>query len=157
MPEKDEKFESLGYISFDGINFEPVDTSGVQFEIKDPDPIFFNWVLGYKTTDIDRVIFNDPATIVFWKDGTKTVVKCHPEDTFDEEIGFMCCYLKRVISSKEYTKFCEYLNDIWEQKNNRLYREALEKSMAEKVSTKQHECTCGKSYHIEISNSSINL
>ena len=157
MPEKDKKFKNLGYISTDGINFEPVDTYGVQFEIKDPDSIFFNWVLGNKTTDIDRVIFNDPATIVFWADGTKTVVKCHPEDTFDEEIGFMCCYLKRTLSSKEYTKFCEYLNDIWEQKNNRLYREALEKSMAEKVSTKKHECSCGKSYHIEITNSSINL
>ena len=137
MPEKDKKFKSLGHISVD--------------------PIFFNWVLGTKTMDIDRVIFNDPATIVFWKDGTKTVVKCHPEDTFDEEIGFMCCYLKRILSSKEYTKFCEYLNDIWELKNDRLYKEALEKKMAEKVSTKQHECTCGKSYHIGISNSSINL
>lgn len=155
MPEKDKKFKSLGYISVDGINFEPVDTSGVQFEVKDPDPIFFSLVLGTKTTDIDRVIFNDPATIVFWKDGTKTVVKCHPEDTFDEEIGFMCCYLKRVLSSKEYTKFCGYLNDIWEQKDNRLYREALEKSMAEKVEAKK--CGCGKSYHIEIIHPTINL
>lgn len=121
------------------------------------DPTFFNFIFGNKTTDIDRVLFNDPATIVFWKDGTKTVVKCHPEDTFDEEIGFMCCYLKRTLSSKEYTKFCEYLNDIWEQKNNRLYREALEKKMAERAEEKKHECTCGKSYHIEITNSSINL
>lgn len=129
MPEKDKKFKNLGYISRDGI----------------------------KTTDIDRVIFNDPATIVFWKDGTKTVVKCHPEDTFDEEIGFTCCYLKRVLSSKEYTKFCEYLNNIWKQKNARLYMEALEKKMAEKVRTKKHECGCGKSYHVEINNPVINL
>lgn len=107
-----------------------------------------------RTTDIDRVLFNDPATIVFWKDKTKTVVKCHPEDTFDEEIGFMCCYLKRILSSKEYTKFCEYLNDIWELKNDRLYKEALERKRAEE---KKHECKCGRSYHVEINNSSINL
>ena len=25
---------------------------------------------------IKKVIFHDPATVVFWKDGTKTVVKC---------------------------------------------------------------------------------
>lgn len=136
MPEKDSKFKNVGYISTDG---------------------FFKWFLDTMTTDIDRVIFNDPATIVFWKDGTKTVVKCHPEDNFDEEIGFMCCYLKRVLSSKEYTKFCGYLNDIWEQKNNRLYREALEKKMAEKVATKKHKCECGKSYHVEIHNPVINL
>ena len=34
--------------------------------------------------NIKEVIFNDPATIVYWEDGTKTVVKCHNE-TFDEE------------------------------------------------------------------------
>ena len=126
------------------------------------DPRTLMWLFGkdismLRTTDIDRVLFNDPATIVLWRDKTKTVVKCHPEDTFDEEIGFMCCYLKRILSSKEYTKFCEYLNDIWELKNDRLYKEALEKQMAEKVSTNKHECTCGRSYHVEINNSSINL
>ena len=31
--------------------------------------------------EIDHVVFNDPATIVFWKDGTKTVTKCHAGDT----------------------------------------------------------------------------
>lgn len=93
------------------------------FDFNYPDTIFFNWVLGTKTTSINRVIFNDPATIVFWKDGTKTVVKCHPEDTFDEEIGFMCCYLKRILSSKEYTKFCGYLNAIWECKQERIAKQ----------------------------------
>ena len=34
---------------------------------------------------ITNVIFNDPATIVFWSDGTKTVVKCCEDDIFDEE------------------------------------------------------------------------
>lgn len=157
MPEKDSKFKNVGYISTDGINFEKVHNMEFTFEVKDPDPAFFDQILGYKTTDIDRVIFNDPATIVFWKDKTKTVVKCHPEDTFDEEIGFMCCYLKRVLRSKEYTKFCGYLNDIWEQKQARLYKEALEKKMAEKFAATKHECECGKSYHVEIHNPVINL
>lgn len=107
------------------------------FEFNYPDTIFFNWVLGTKTTDIYRVIFNDPATIVFWKDGTKTVVKCHPEDTFDEEIGFMCCYLKRILSSKEYTKFCGYLNDIWECKQERI---------AEQKFVDKPICQCGKNH-----------
>ena len=34
-----------------------------------------------------KVIFNPPATIVFWTDGTKTIVKCREDDIFDEEIG----------------------------------------------------------------------
>ena len=38
---------------------------------------------------IKDVIFNDPATIVIWKDGTKTVVKCQTEtgDTYNKELG----------------------------------------------------------------------
>ena len=33
---------------------------------------------------IKKVIFNDPATIVLWDDGTKTVVKCSEGDTYSE-------------------------------------------------------------------------
>lgn len=36
---------------------------------------------------IKKVIFNDPATIVFWKDGTKTIVKCQEGAEFDPEKG----------------------------------------------------------------------
>lgn len=45
---------------------------------------------------ITRVIFNDPATVVFWHDGTKTVVKCQDGDTFDEETGLLMCIAKKV-------------------------------------------------------------
>lgn len=44
---------------------------------------------------IDRVIFNDPATIVFWTDGTKTVVKCHKNDTYSEEVGLAMAICKK--------------------------------------------------------------
>lgn len=42
-----------------------------------------------------RVIFNDPATIVFWKDGSKTVVKCQEGDTYDRKMGFAMCVAKK--------------------------------------------------------------
>ena len=34
---------------------------------------------------IKNVIFNPPATVVYWSDGTKTVVKCSVNDKFDPE------------------------------------------------------------------------
>lgn len=40
-----------------------------------------------RVPNISRVIFNDPATIVYWEDKTKTVVKCNEADEFDEEKG----------------------------------------------------------------------
>ena len=33
--------------------------------------------------DIKKVIYNNPATIICWEDGTKTVVKCSEGDTYD--------------------------------------------------------------------------
>lgn len=51
-------------------------------------------------TSIEDVIFNDPATIVFWADGTKTVVKCQENDTFDPEVGLAMAIAKKVLGNK---------------------------------------------------------
>lgn len=40
-----------------------------------------------------NVIFHNPATIVFWDDGDKTVVKCQPGDTFSAEAGLTAAIL----------------------------------------------------------------
>jgi len=48
---------------------------------------------------IERLIFNDPATIVYWNDGTKTVVKCQQGDTFSAETGLMAAMLKRFMGN----------------------------------------------------------
>lgn len=53
-----------------------------------------------------QVIFNPPATVVLWTDGTKTVVKCDPEDTFNETTGVALCYMKKALgnTSRELNK-----------------------------------------------------
>ena len=57
----------------------------------------------YMPTDIRRFIkkvkFNPPATIVFWTDNTKTVVKCSGED-YDPEKGLAMCISKKVLGDK---------------------------------------------------------
>ena len=45
---------------------------------------------------IKRVIYNDPCTIVLWKDGTKTVVRCDRRDMFDKEKGLAMAIVKRI-------------------------------------------------------------
>lgn len=42
---------------------------------------------------------NDPATIVFWEDGTKTVVKCKNEK-FDPEKGLAMAFSKKMLGNK---------------------------------------------------------
>lgn len=46
--------------------------------------------------EIDHVVFNDPATIVFLKDGTKTVTKCHAGDAFNKETGLAMCIIRKL-------------------------------------------------------------
>ena len=50
--------------------------------------------------EIKNVIFNDPATIVFWEDGTKTVVKCQDSDEFDHEKGLAMAIAKKAYGNK---------------------------------------------------------
>ena len=59
---------------------------------------------------IKSVKFNPPATIIFWTDGTKTVVKCQEGDFYNAETGFALAYLKKLLGNdntfnKEITKW----------------------------------------------------
>lgn len=61
----------------------------------------------YKTVDendlinleIKDVIFNDPATIIFWGDGTKTVVKCTKGQKFNKYFGFCAAVTKHIFET----------------------------------------------------------
>ena len=57
------------------------------------------WDIKY-VPPIDNVIFNDPATIVFWNDGSKTVVKCQEGDTFSKETGLAMAIAKKALGNK---------------------------------------------------------
>ena len=50
-----------------------------------------------------NVIFNDPATIVFWSDGTKTVVKAHNEP-FNPEKGLAMAIVKKHVPRAEFNR-----------------------------------------------------
>lgn len=49
---------------------------------------------------IKNVIHNDPATIVFWEDGSKTVVKCQPGDIYDPEKGLAMAISKKTLGNQ---------------------------------------------------------
>lgn len=52
------------------------------------------------TFEIKEVIFNNPATIVLWNDGTKTVVKCDPDDIYEKEVGLALCIAKKALGNQ---------------------------------------------------------
>ena len=49
---------------------------------------------------INKVIFNPPATVILWADGTKTVVKCGEHDEFDPEKGLVMAITKKLLGNK---------------------------------------------------------
>ena len=53
---------------------------------------------------IDRVIFYDPATIIYWKDGSKTVVKRSEDDIWDPEKGFCMAVIKKLYGRTSFIK-----------------------------------------------------
>lgn len=62
---------------------------------------------------ITEVIYNNPATVVFWSDGTKTMAKCHPEDLYSPETGLLMAVMKKLTSST----FVVDLIENWSSEN----------------------------------------
>lgn len=62
------------------------------------------------SVEIKNVIFNPPATIVFWADGTKTVVKTQEDDEFDPEKGLAMAISKKALGNQGnyYNQFSKW-------------------------------------------------
>ena len=105
------------------MNNEPADKT-VNYAKYDVDTTLMtlkNFAIGNKLPDmiechlenfIDKVIFNDPATIVKWKDGTKTVVKTQDGEEFDPMVGLAMCISKKAMGNQGnyfevFKKYCE--------------------------------------------------
>lgn len=82
---------------------------------------------------IVKVIFNDPATIVIWEDGSKTVVKCDYE-SFDPEKGLAMAIAKKALGNRgnyyetfktwlpEQPKTVDILKDMYRSKPKKRRR-----------------------------------
>lgn len=71
---------------------------------------------------VEKIIFNHPATIVFWADGTKTVVKMGRGERFDMYHGFTAAVAKKVYGNNTRVKKTVH-------KFEDSYRKNLEKKM----------------------------
>ena len=71
-----------------------------------------HWLKKAEEGRIKDVKFSGPATIVFWTDGTKTVVKCRNGDKFDPEKGIAMACAKKLMGNedgyhKDITKYAK--------------------------------------------------
>ena len=69
-----------------------------EFEFEEEDPMMWG------IPDVNRIVFNPPATIVFWDDGTKTVVKCMEDQPYEKYAGFAMACMKKMFGSTSRAK-----------------------------------------------------
>ena len=83
---------------------------------------------------IKDVIFNPPATIVFWMDGTKTVVKDQGEVFYDPEKGMAMAVAKKAFGNQGnyYNQFAKYL-DIYEKKQENEFAKSYVNTVLDNV------------------------
>lgn len=65
---------------------------------------------------IKKVIFNNPATIVFWADNTKTVVKKSEKDVWDPEKGLAMAIVKKLFARNQFLKMIP--KEPWEEESD---------------------------------------
>lgn len=71
----------------------------------------------YHLPEIKKVIFSNSVTIVLWKDGTKTIVRCQDGETFDPEKGLGMAFMKKAFGNKG-----NYFDKVRNLLNNATYQ-----------------------------------
>lgn len=92
---------------------------------------------------INRVIFSGPATIVFWSDGTKTIVKCMDGDHYSYEMGIYAATLKKIFG-ESYSVFKKDVHDIVTEEIEA--REAFLNKLKEKVKNSESDKEAKSNY-----------
>lgn len=69
----------------------------------------------YRLPSIRKVIFSGRATIVFWEDNTKTVVKCDKEDVYDPHTGLAEAIAKKTLGDDYRRLFRKYIKQYNKQ------------------------------------------
>lgn len=77
-----------------------------------------------KTIKMADVRFSGPATIVFWDDGTKTVVKCTEGDTPNMELGVAMATLKYILGDT-YKNYKKAVHHFIKEEETRKEKELL--------------------------------
>ena len=89
---------------------------------------------------IKKVMFNGPATIVYWSDNTKTIVKCMEGEEFDHEKGLAMAICKRLYGDNFHRVFKDSLKNAETRKGDetKLARAArVVKAKKKKVKAKR--------------------
>ena len=111
------------YIGNNGVVLTPEYVLGVKIPEANHDPIgigttgFVSFGSDFyengKHIYLKEVIYNGPATICNWSDGSKTTAKIQQGDTYSPEVGLLLCVFKRIKGNQ----FVQDLINYWAPEN----------------------------------------
>jgi hypothetical protein len=81
-----------------------------------------------------KILIQGTATIIWWSDGTKTVVKCQKSDKMDPEKGIAMCVMKKFMGTNEtHSNYLDFAKDaIAEYEKQQAAEKAKKKAEADK-------------------------
>ena len=60
-----------------------------------------------KVPEVKHVVHSNNVCTVIWDDGVKTQAVCHPEDTYNKDVGLLVAYLKRFMPTEDIINLVE--------------------------------------------------
>lgn len=102
-------------------NMGPKDTTFAEYCRR----LYWGAVVPVKSVKPTKVLIQGTATIIWWSDGTKTIVKCQKGDKMDPEKGIAMCVMKKFMGTNEtHSNYLDFAKPAIEE------YEAKQKAMA---------------------------
>lgn len=110
--------------------------------------------IAYCIPEVDKIIFENMCTIVYWCDGTKTVVRCGEGDQYSRYAGFAAAVCKKLFGSTSNAMKLMDLCDVeLQQQRERIAAQEAAKQEAERKAAKREEekKLAEKKFHEDVS------
>lgn len=113
-----EDWDGVAEPGFLTVNFSQKDETGHKRTLEEVLTLTYHQVAHESLRPV-RAVFSGPATILFWPDETKTVVKCQDGEPFDAEKGVALAILKKLHGGGKYNDMLRNLikHATWDKKD----------------------------------------
>ena len=111
-------------------NMGPKDTTFAEYCRR----LYWGAVVPVKSVKPTKVLVQGTATIIWWSDGTKTIVKCQKGDKMDPEKGIAMCVMKKFMGTNEtHSNYLDFAKDaIAEYEKQQAAEKAKKKAETDK-------------------------
>lgn len=96
------------------------------------------------------VTHNNRVVITYFDDGTFTKAVCSENDTFDLDVGYQVCIMKKIFGTKNYYKFMnEFHKFMDDQEKEKIQKNQEKKERREKQKAKEMKNAAKRQAHID--------